>query len=342
MKIASILSSVAIAGLMVLGCGSHKVDRGPVDPPTKLSFREDGTFKILQVTDLHARYDTIVTEHPFKVLNRILDIEEPDLVIMTGDVTREDSPEELWKKITGFFSSRGIPFAVAFGNHDSEKNLPRNEVYDIVTHLKGSLNTPKAESEDVLPGYTNQVIPIYASADSDQKAYILYLLDSHRGEPIDQKQVDWYKAQSAELTTENGGEPYRAIAFFHVPVAQFDTASTVAGAKMVGYKLEGDYGSPSGIFDAFRECGDVKAIFCGHNHDNDYVTFYKGLALGYGRNCAPNITYHNLCVGARAIVLKKDAPDFETWLRTETYRVVNKCNIPYTFTTDDPQYQFKK
>lgn len=39
----------------------------------------------------------------------------------------------------------------------------------------------------------------------------------------------------------------------------------------------------TGIIAAFKERGDVIALFCGHDHSNDYVNDFEGILLGYGR-----------------------------------------------------------
>ena len=39
----------------------------------------------------------------------------------------------------------------------------------------------------------------------------------------------------------------------------------------------------SGAFDAFYEEQNIKGIFCGHDHDNDYSGIYKNIELVYGR-----------------------------------------------------------
>ena len=32
-----------------------------------------------------------------------------------------------------------------------------------------------------------------------------------------------------------------------------------------------------------KECGDVRAVFVGHDHDNDYCVMWQGIMLAYGR-----------------------------------------------------------
>ncbi len=319
----------------------------------KLNFNRDGKFKIVQFTDIHAVYEAGETDHAYDIMNKILDIEKPDFVIYTGDVVTENNPAALWEKVTSLSCKRNIPFAVVFGNHDSERDTPRDKVYDIVVGLDGCLNEPKKESVDELFGYTNQVIPVYKSSGSGEKAFIFYLFDSnalsdlpgasHREDWIRSNQIEWYVKNSKQLTKENNGMPYPALAFFHIPLVEFYTAFSNENQRKVGWRIERECCPPvnSGLFTAFMECKDVKGVFVGHDHDNDYVAYMQGIALGYGRFSGGNNTYHTLCRGARVFELTEGEESFETWTRFETGRFLNRVTVPYTFTSDDPQYNPK-
>ncbi len=319
----------------------------------KLNFNRDGKFKIVQFTDIHAVYKAGETDHAYDIMNKILDIEKPDFVIYTGDVVTENNPAALWEKVTSLSCKRNIPFAVVFGNHDSERDTPRDKVYDIVVGLDGCLNEPKKESVDELFGYTNQVIPVYKSSGSGEKAFIFYLFDSnalsdlpgasHREDWIRSNQIEWYVKNSKQLTKENNGVPYPALAFFHIPLIEFYTAFSNENQRKIGWRIERECCPPvnSGLFTAFMECKDVKGVFVGHDHDNDYVAYMQGIALGYGRFSGGNNTYHTLCRGARVFELTEGEESFETWTRFETGRFLNRVTVPYTFTSDDPQYNPK-
>jgi len=319
----------------------------------KLFFNKDGKFKIVQFTDIHATYTDGETNHAYDIMNKVLDIEKPDFVIYTGDIVTDNNPAALWEKVTGLSSKRNIPFAVVFGNHDSERDTPRDKVYDMVVGLDGCLNEPKKEPVEEVFGYTNQVIPVYKSDGSGNKAFIFYLFDSNaqnnlpnaerRDDWIRSNQIEWYVNQSKNLTKENGGVPYPAVAFFHIPLVEFNTAYSIENQRKVGWRIEREGCPPvnSGLFSAFMECKDVKGVFVGHDHDNDYVAYMHGIALGYGRFSGGLNTYHTLCRGARVFELTEGEESFETWTRLETGRFLNRISVPYSFTSDDPQYKPK-
>ena len=332
---------------------AHPLQSNKRSSKTKLSFNQEGKFRIVQFTDIHAVYEAGETNHAYDIMNKVLDIEKPDFVIYTGDIVTDNNPTALWEQVTGLANERNIPFAVVFGNHDSERDTPRDKVYDIVVGLKGCLNKAKAETVDELFGYTNQVIPVFKSNGSDEKAFLFYLFDSNavnnipnasRHEDwIRSNQIEWYTAQSKQLTKENKGIPYPALAFFHIPLLEYVTAYNNPNQKPVGWRIEKESLPPvnSGLFSAFLECKDVKGVFVGHDHDNDYVTYLQGIALGYGRFSGGNNTYHTLCRGARVIELTEGEQTFETWTRLETGRFLNRITVPNSFISEDPQYRPK-
>lgn len=111
----------------------------PNAPRPVLRAKEDGKFKIIQISDTHmvtgvgvckdaadahgqplpeSEADPLTVEF----LGTILDVEKPDLVILTGDQLHHDIPDSqsaLFKVIAPLIE-RSIPYAAVFGNHDAE------------------------------------------------------------------------------------------------------------------------------------------------------------------------------------------------------------------------------
>lgn len=52
----------------------------------KLSFKTDGTFKIVQFTDMHYIHGNSKSDTTLILISRALDIEKPDIVVFTGDI----------------------------------------------------------------------------------------------------------------------------------------------------------------------------------------------------------------------------------------------------------------
>ena len=72
--------------------------------------------------------------------------------------------------------------------------------------------------------------------------------------------------------------------------------------------------------------------FVGHDHINDYIGVYHGMALAYGRvtKVMKNPDEDPLA-GGRVIVLKEGKRTFETWIRDMDGKRELDCNWPDSF-----------
>jgi len=122
--------------------------RGRAKPDARAALRvkENGKFKIVQISDTHMVTGVGVCKDAIdahgnhlpegeadpltvKFIGEVLDVEQPDLVILTGDQLHHDIPDSqsaLFKVVAPIIE-RSILFAAVFGNHDSEGThaLPR-------------------------------------------------------------------------------------------------------------------------------------------------------------------------------------------------------------------------
>lgn len=108
-------------------------------PQSTLRVKEDGTFKIVQISDMHmvtgvGTCNDAIDGHgqplpeseadplTVKFVEGILDVEKPDLVIFTGDQLHHDisDSKSALLKVVAPLIERSIPYAAVFGNHDDE------------------------------------------------------------------------------------------------------------------------------------------------------------------------------------------------------------------------------
>lgn len=296
-------------------------------------FNNEGKLKIVQFTDIHWRAGDPATADAAANMNRVLDEEKPDLVVYTGDVTTAKPATEGLGKALEPVISRGLPYAITFGNHDDEQDLTRPQLYDYVKKKQGCLDA-KAEGTDFAISVT--------SADGKQAKAVIYVMDSNAYSTIDslkgygwfrRDQIDWYARKSAELTAANGGKPMPALAFFHIPFPEYNEASTAIGNPLVGQRGE-QACSPainSGMFAAMLEAGDVMGTFVGHDHVNNYVTPWHGILLCYGQFTGGKTTYTDGKRGARVIELTEGRRGFRTWIRMSDGTVKNEVLWPEDF-----------
>eukprot|EP01100_Stratorugosa_tubuloviscum_P000017 TRINITY_DN1001_c0_g1_i1.p1 TRINITY_DN1001_c0_g1~~TRINITY_DN1001_c0_g1_i1.p1 ORF type:complete len:403 (-),score=164.10 TRINITY_DN1001_c0_g1_i1:85-1293(-) len=93
-----------------------------------LRFRNDGTFKVMQIADLHygegedTDWGPIQDSNSTRAIKAVLAFEKPDLVIYTGDqITGNDIKKNAtayWSQLVQPCVEAGINWAVVFGNHD--------------------------------------------------------------------------------------------------------------------------------------------------------------------------------------------------------------------------------
>ena len=307
---------------------------------SELQFNKDGKFKIVQFTDVHFKYKNPASDIALERINQVLDEEQPDFVIFTGDVVYSAPADKGMLQVLEQVSKRKLPFVVTFGNHDNEQGMTREQLYDIIRQVPGNLMPDRGSA--LSPDY---VLTVKASSDAKKDAAVLYCMDSHSYSPLkDVKgyawltfdQINWYRQQSAAYTAQHGGQPLPALAFFHIPLPEYNEAASDENAILRGTRME-EACAPklnTGMFAAMKESGDVMGMFVGHDHDNDYAVMWKGILLAYGRFTGGNTEYNHLPNGARIIVLDEGARTFTSWIRQKD-GIVDKVSYPASFVKDD-------
>ena len=279
-----------------------------------LKFNKNGEFKIVQFTDIHFQYHNPASAIALKRINEVLDAERPDLVVFTGDVVYAAPADTAMRTVLACASSRKIPFVVTFGNHDNEQGKTRAELYDIIRTMPYNIQPDRGAVES--PDYVLTV-----------KGYDWLTFD----------QVNWYRQQSAAFTAKNNGKPLPALAFFHIPLPEYNEAASDETAILYGTRMEKACAPAinTGMFAAMKEAGDVMGTFVGHDHDNDYSVMWKGVVLAYGRFTGGNTEYNHLSNGARVIVLKERERTFTSWIHLKGGEIIDKTVYPDSYVKDD-------
>ncbi|RXZ82423.1 metallophosphoesterase [Paenibacillaceae bacterium] len=290
-----------------------------------LKFREDGTFTIMQLTDMHIGDGVEKKEKDDQTLALaayLIEAEGPDLIVLTGDMIWSHGvadPAASFHRAIAPIVASGVPWAAVFGNHDSEGSVSRAEL--LALQLESGPNCLSQAGPEQLSGVGNYVLSVWDRAGVSEAA-ALYLLDSGAMAPvavggyewIHPDQVNWYAQQSRQLSARCKG-PLPALAFFHMPLPEYADV-WAKGTVLGGQKFENVECAKinSGLFAALVEQGDVMGTFVGHDHDNDYCGMLHGIRLCYGRVTGYN-TYGRLQRGARMIRLQEGERGFETWIR---------------------------
>lgn len=296
-----------------------------------LRFGSDGSFRIMQLTDLHFTENEGQSGHVLGTIGRMVEWEHPDLILITGDLIYARNATKLLQRIGHFLSKTGIPYAITLGNHDAEQGLTRAEVYDVVRQLPGCINgayNPAGERQG------DFVLPIFAADGScGARIYVMdsndYNADDHSYAGVTAEQVAWYEARSAADAKRYGGS-VPALLFLHIPLQEFAAAYDEAPSRAIGFRLERECPGRDnhGLFDALLRCGDVMGVFAGHDHANNYVVEREGIVLGYGRYSGGYAEYQELLSGARLFELKQRERRFVTWERLANGREARRTEFP--------------
>lgn len=125
----------------------------PKAPP--LHFSRSGSFKIMQIADLHYSVsagvcrDTVIDPCTHSdnltnsLLTHMLTAEKPDLVVFTGDQLNGQGtswdPKSVLAKFAVSVTDMGIPWAAVFGNHDEENGILKEEQMKLMKAMPYSL-----------------------------------------------------------------------------------------------------------------------------------------------------------------------------------------------------------
>ena len=309
----------------------------PATNKMTLKFNDNGAFKIAQFTDMHFVDGSPNSAKTEATIRYVLETEKPDVAILTGDQVIDRPSKDVWPEIVRIFEEARTPFAVVFGNHDAE-TITKDSVFDIL--LRSPYFIGERGPEDIY-GVGNYILEV-RSRTASKPAALLYCFDSNdyiRNDKlgyydwIHYDQIAWYRQQSKKYTQANHNQPLPALAFFHIPLQEYNNIAGKEGT--VGTKGEGI--APGkinpGMFASFVEMQDVKGVFVGHYHNNDYIGITYGIALAFGRATGTD-AYGSLERGARIIELQEDKPGiFTTWIRVPS-GVEHKYYYPSGITDD--------
>lgn len=301
--------------VQVYQAGEHGryISLGKTDADGQLT---DDPFKIISFTDLHL--DTYKAKGGKTIANMVKAIkaEQPDLVIFTGDIVTSSNNMLRVKQFAEIMEELGVYWCPVLGNHegDNGRSITRAKFIEVWSGYEHCLahDDPEALANDVW-GNGNYVINIVKSGGIISQS-LIFIDSGDRISKQDAKQygvnggydyikhsqIDWYKGVIDNLNAIEQDEPISSLLYFHIPLKEYETAyDTVESERLKigetsadgntkyisGYKYEdvccAKYNN--GFFDVIKEKGSTKAIFCGHDHINNFDIQYFGIHLVYNQ-----------------------------------------------------------
>lgn len=227
----------------------------------ELRVNEDGSFRVVVFSDVHFYNSSeLAASDTLKYINSIVDKENPNLVLFSGDIwwglNTEKMVRDYVKVLVKHIEEKKIPWAHVYGNHDDEINyggyytsIPQSEQQKICEEFEYCVSK---WGDTSIAGVGNYVLPVL-SRDGTKIAYNIWALDSGayahttngagdvndsftyngttyknsffgRYEGLHENQVEWYVRTSELLEEYNGGETIPAMLYQHMPLQETYTA----------------------------------------------------------------------------------------------------------------------
>lgn len=264
-------------------------------------------FKICQLTDIHLGDTPLnaASQKSLTAIDKLLQTNDFDLIMITGDLLwgkLASKPAETLGALYDVLNRYPVPVAITYGNHDAEGDLNRAGLRQLEAGLVHPADKHHATIVADRESYTLEV------QRDGELAHVLYVWDSGAyshwpaDEPyaaIEPEQIEWFTRLPYART-----QAQTDLGFLHIPLPEY----TQAGQAI----LTGEQGeavcSPvtnSGLFYTLLRSQNVKALFAGHDHDNNFTANYRGIGLNYGNPTGYN-SYGTLPRGARVISLLPD------------------------------------
>lgn len=280
--------------------------------------------------------------HSIKVIEKVLDAEpRTGLVVLNGDLitgenTFVENSTHYVDQIVGPMVQRGLTWASAYGNHDSDYNISSSDI------LSRERQWPNARTQQMVShpdaGVSNYYLPVYA-ADCEPEVdcspeLLLWFFDSRGGfhfrrkapqtgervgkqNWVDTRVVEWFTQTNAALVSA-AGRVIPSLAFVHIPT----NASLALQEKGVdprrqpginddrplaqqgqGWCADGrndeacSYGGQDVPFmQALTTTPGMMALFSGHDHGDTWCYKWEGVLPGM----TVNGNGLNLCFGQRS------------------------------------------
>ena len=249
-KLLSLLLALCIAfGLFSFGASAEEAEKDP------LRFNKDGSFKILQISDLQ---DIIIFRPLTRMfINDMLEKENPDLVVLTGDNIAPGAGFMKWmirKSIDNFmkiFEEKQVPVAIVFGNHDADRNaMTKQEQWEVYESYSCFIG--ERDSEE-LTGFGTYYLPVLSSK-SDKQKFTLWFFDSQERNTenglggygcVAKDQIRWYEKTERDIAIANG-RIIPSFAFQHIILPEiydvlYKITETDESGAITYYEKKGSY-----------------------------------------------------------------------------------------------------
>ncbi|OQR99640.1 hypothetical protein THRCLA_06427, partial [Thraustotheca clavata] len=285
------------------------------------------SFTVLQIPDMHftgdalflcrdAPHDPCHESNMITFLNDLVDHVQPDLIVFTGDQVEDkevthnrEQVKAAIDKYSALAITRQIPWAIVFGNHDEGGSMNRQEMLEYVAQKPFSCSHFGPPD---IGGVGNYDLDVKDRA--NKSVFRMYFIDTGDSGKVSLGQNQYLQLLAASR------EPVPAVLFAHIPIPEYIlTEKDILWHGHQGEKVS--EGPQSGLLDTLIKMGDVKAMFVGHDHGNNYCIERTRIQLCYGGGSGYGAAYNKEKAPrtARVIHWQRDnrGQSISTWIQID-------------------------
>ena len=254
--------------------------------PSLVVDKDADELKIMQVADPQIKFGSFTRDRKtIDLLDRAIKAEQPDICVVTGDLTLSVFTYDAFKYFANFMEERQQYWTFTYGNHDSQFDCSKYTIYKLLSGYKYCLFDCGPSDVD---GESNFLVNIFKGEEkAENLIYSLVMLDSGMYpnaenvslsdwvyDWIKQSQMDWYSWAVKGLREIKSD--IETSMFFHIPLKEF------ANMYYLNELAHGRYVSDvvkSQLPDV--EIRDIKGVICESDKaESEYVYGDEGYTVG--------------------------------------------------------------
>ncbi len=257
--------------------------------------------RILQIADTHFGtpnpINRLKDKSSYTLIKELVATHKPDYVFHTGDFINNDNENVEWGAIP-FMDDLGVPWSVSFGNHDHPNGKKGQKSLE---EYYATLNNSVVGYAERSAGARDYCYRVDFRVEGQKPFSSVFAFNTGNpasGMKVNDTQTQWFLNHMDADKSANVQTP--VLVMQHIPTIEYKDVfdqKLAVGRQGETVCFEIDKGE---IFNQYVNSGRVRAIFCGHDHVNDYIGELKKVKLVYGR-CSGYSGYGDWERGARLI-----------------------------------------